>query len=719
MKKFPGAARPVRLSQTDVTLYLNVLKDQALRLLPTAKDCFFLPGWQDYQNLCTSQGGAADSKKYQWLTQLPFRHQSISDVLVFSLEGTLQNYLFYVTGLDPLFLQKAEKNWLETIFKELQQGLLDHSRLRSDQLTGLPDLSACQEMLSQCSGSSLQLLLVFLPARRSQPAAIQRHLQRSTSILLQNVQPYFTVFYLGNSIFALLRQISAEVAPGEIEGPLVQLLRREGWHRVHIGGTVAQAPRNSCAISEILDQAWTALDHAQRRGPASYYDFRRLARPQDHPLAALSKTDEQRLHRIVKGMDQFTLVRFSAGGNGALPSSIVAGALQKEKSLAVGEDWLVVFSSKNVAELRQRVQEMIEDLYQRHGQSLSAGICSYPLLDYSKKDIAVNCKKALHHGDFLGARQVVVFNHLSLNVSGDIYFADGDLNTAVKEYRRGLLQSGGEVNLHNSLGVTLAMMDRLRAAKEQFRAALALDSKNFMAHYNLALGLQATGQSEDALACLLSAWDCMTDEQNGQRMELTLQIGILLATTGKTLEALDWLQPWLLENPGHPSVGKVHFQIGKAHHAMGNGRLAMAALQRALRYDEMNPEAIHLLGELYLQEGEGGEVAYALAAKSVELEPGNSRYLLGYARSLVACGRFEEAKPVVERCLKSSVMRPKAYLVRAEMEGAMNNLTKALHSYKKIKELKNIDRSLQEAAIAGERACRKKLASSNTRKEKT
>ena len=80
---------------------------------------------------------------------------------------------------------------------------------------------------------------------------------------------------------------------------------------------------------------------------------------------------------------------------------------------------------------------------------------------------------------FYGKSSAAVFDAVSLNISGDIYFGDGDLAKAVKEYKRGLKCDSRDVNLHNSLGVALAMMNKLSSALQSFKKALALDERQF------------------------------------------------------------------------------------------------------------------------------------------------------------------------------------------------------------------------------------------------
>ena len=82
---------------------------------------------------------------------------------------------------------------------------------------------------------------------------------------------------------------------------------------------------------------------------------------------------------------------------------------------------------------KQWAEGIIKTLVKEKGSgfSLSAGISEYPFKRYAKTEIVRNCQKAILHAEFFGYGSVVVFDAVSLNISGDIYYGEGDLAGAV------------------------------------------------------------------------------------------------------------------------------------------------------------------------------------------------------------------------------------------------------------------------------------------------
>jgi len=299
---------------------------------------------------------------------------------------------------------------------------------------------------------------------------------------------------------------------------------------------------------------------------------------------------------------------------------------------------------------------------------ISAGVSSYPYCDFNKTEMAFNCRKALLHAAFYGTSSAALFDAVSLNISGDIYFADGDLAKAVKEYKRGLKCDCQDVNLHNSLGVAQAMMNSLSSAIESYKKALSLDDDNFMALYNLGLSEQSRNRKREALSYLETALRHYDEEEGGGQLvsDLTLQLGILSCELGKYESALSYLVPWQQENQNGQNAGRVHYYLGESYYGLKNNKKAMESLQRALRFDELDDRAMSLLGRVYLEEGEGDDIALSLCRKSVELEPANLRYMLYLGQVLLRQGSYIEARENLSRCRKDRACKIESQLFLAE-----------------------------------------------------
>ncbi|MDR3135265.1 MAG: tetratricopeptide repeat protein, partial [Deltaproteobacteria bacterium] len=84
---------------------------------------------------------------------------------------------------------------------------------------------------------------------------------------------------------------------------------------------------------------------------------------------------------------------------------------------------------------------------------LSMGLVTWPNPVLNADELMSVAKKALIESAMTGPTQVTFFGPQTLNISGDHYFDEGDLDKAIEEYQKGLILDPGHVNLLNSLGV--------------------------------------------------------------------------------------------------------------------------------------------------------------------------------------------------------------------------------------------------------------------------
>ncbi len=608
-----------------------------------------------------------------------------------------------ISGADPLFLQKVSEDWLLEIKEKVEREFLLVKQSRVEGHTGLLNIANLYSLLDRYGANEgLGLILVELIPKRASFQYAVRYAQKNATLLADFMPTGSVLHSLGQSTFALvLPQNFAGKSP-EVERALVRYLKKEGCHRVYIGSSYSkiqqESGKQSLSGRQLLDEAWTALNHAARRGPFSFCDFGQLAHPEKHPLAPPDRNIVRRLSRLWASSDNFCLVQFRSDNDTCSASSAVAAHIDQGTVLLDGTAVFVYLDRAMASEALQWAQKVISQVDSLEANiHVSAGVSSYPYCGFRKSELVLNCRKALLHAAFYGISSAAVFDAVSLNISGDIYFGDGDLAKSVKEYQRGLKCDERDVNLHNSLGVALAMMNKLSPALLSFKRGLALDCNNFMALYNLGLGEQAQKRKTEALAYLEKALQYHNQEEGGAELvnDLTLQLGILSCEIGKYPASLAYLVPWLQENKESPSAGRVHYYLGEAYHGLQDNRNAMAALQRALRFDGTDDRAMSLLGRVYLEEGEGDQIALTLCRKSVEFEPSNLRYMLNLAEVLLQCGLLPEARENLYRCLKNRECKTeaqlflgKSYAYEGQFRRAKNWFTKVIMQKKNRRELK-------------------------------
>ena len=663
--------------------YAEILK----RRLPTAQEVYFanitgqrighpveIPPPVEWAGLIEAmgKGGRASARHAQCLF-LSFAVKDGSSVVA------------VVEGTDPVFLAKVGEDWLEETRAAAEREFILLKEARIDVQSGLFNLWNLYSLLeSSRQGIGLRLVLIELPPKRTSFRYVVRYAQKCATLILNFLQGESVLHSIGQSTFALALPCRNGEAKSEVESALVAYLKREGCHKVHIGssasGNKAKEAGAETKERNLLNEAWSALHHAEKRGPFSFCDYNLLAHPENRPFIVPHGNVLRRLSRMWRHSQTFSLVHFRSGGMVDSAREEVLPHIDRGIALTTGMDILVYLDGVESGAALSWAQEVIRRTSVCHpGNPVSAGVSCFPCGNFKKTEMLVNCRKALLHASFFGDSSAVVFDSVSLNISGDVYFGQGDLAKAVHEYKKGLRFDKDNVNLHNSLGVALAMMDKLGPAMQSFENALAIDSRNFMALYNLGLAEQARDRKEEAYQYFEKAFSQYSAEDGGLELvdELRLQLGILAGDLGKNRQALDYLEAWQKNNVRKPRAGRVLYHIGKACHGAGDNRRAMVELQRALQFNEFDDRAMDLLGVVYLQEGEGDEIALALCRKSAELEPGNIVYRCNLAEVQVQCGLLAEARENLYRCLKNKKTRSKAQVLLGRSYAREGNNNKA------------------------------------------
>ena len=475
------------------------------------------------------------------------------------------------------------------------------------------------------------LVLLELYPRTSDAERAMAAIQRAGAYLHSLFAASAPLYSLGWGVFAL---VWVRVSPEEarhMADLLLHRLQREGFARAHIGlaarrrGAQRQADPEAAA-RQLLAAAWQALGVARRRGPFGLCvaDGARLFPPP-------APGERAKLSRLWRARERFALLlicqdqpalsnHFSKRVRAALesePQTPVLFLSQREIMVyldgadqAAATGWLTAF--------RRRMRAS-------QGATFSAGIALYPCPGAGKSRIPVNCRKALLHAELLGPESEAVFNGISLNISGDAYYNEGDIRKAVAEYRLGLNLDPANVNLLNSLGVALAQLKQTRAAIAAFNKALVIEPQNFMALVNLGFAHLAGGRDGEAVHCFERALAV-----NGRSFDLLLQLGRLYCRHQRYAEAAELLQscvddPRIEERRGG-DLATAQRLLGQALHALGRDRQAMTAVQRAHNLNPRDPEALSLLGELYFRNGQGAEIALSLCRQAAELAENNGEH---------------------------------------------------------------------------------------------
>jgi tetratricopeptide (TPR) repeat protein len=263
------------------------------------------------------------------------------------------------------------------------------------------------------------------------------------------------------------------------------------------------------------------------------------------------------------------------------------------------------------------VRQLLARVGLESDRTFSVGLAAFPCGEFKRSTVPLNARKALRHTFFFGPASITRFDAVSLNISGDVYYNDGDMNGAVREYLLGLELAPRSVNLLNSLGVAYVRLNRFQTAIDCFEKALAVAPGNYMALFNLGSAWLACGRDDLAVDCLEKALAV-----DARLFDPTLQLAELYCRSGQYQKVVGLL------DVGAAARGKREEWedaaalrcLGEAWRHLGENRRAMACLQQASAFNPRDSRALSLLGELYDVAGEGNDIALCLCREAVALD---------------------------------------------------------------------------------------------------
>jgi len=629
------------------------------------------------------------------------------DTIILPLEiRDREDLALLLTGLDTLMVQSVDGQWLSDIGAEIIEEFLALRSADLEPLTALYNVGRFNQFIAaQDVGEGDHLILVeSLPPAQSVKDALT-HVSKTARLLEEFNRFSFPLFHLGNSIFCFVINNREAAFVKSICSALTTFARNGGLRKIRAGFSSYHRKRHEkLSVDQVntvlLDEAWEALQKAGRRGPYAFCDYELLVNPGKFPLSPSSSSSVGKIAYRVQGSDRFSLVYFKPDSvKDEHLDTIIKDCLADETVVFDPEGYFVVKHGQSAKVAKKWALSIIENVLSDHGTrcSMSAGISSYPFLDYKKSETIKNCQKALLHGSFFGPASAVIFDALSLNVSGDAYFSESDLSGAAREYRRGLELNPEDVNLLNSLGVTYALMNRTTKAQDIFDQVLAIDPENFMARFNKGLGEKKLERFQEAVASFSKAlkhFDSDVDEERGVIHDLRYQLGLCLYHTGDYNQSIQVLKKYYETNKKQPGHERCFSFIGKSYYYLHKYKLAASWLQLGLNVNQFDAESLSLLGMIYLKTGEGIDIALRLCEKSVEIEPASLQFQVRYAQALEACGEVKNAAEIYSSCVRSKKTRAAAWLGMARLhmcEGESSGVDRYL---KKISSLSDIDSDL-------------------------
>jgi tetratricopeptide (TPR) repeat protein len=418
-------------------------------------------------------------------------------------------------------------------------------------------------------------------------------------------------------------------------------LQRDGLDRAQMGQVWVDGQEGHDFI-ELMDRCWQAIVLARQRGPfakATYLDEAELGR---HPFRTLSPAELNRFRNLWRHHDKFCVAALQSDQDDNKLTDILQPHLGAEAQFLEregGEVYLVLVDQDQAAAL-SFLQSLQGKISKEHDLTFAAGLAAFPCADFKRSAVVVNARKALQHTSFFDPATITPFDGVSLNISGDVYYNEGDMNGAVREYLLGLELDPRNVNLLNSLGVAYVRLNRLKSAIGCFEKTLDVEADNYMALFNL--GSAWLTCERDDLAVDYFEKALVVDDRI---FDLTLQLAELYCRSGqyeKVVELLDVTDADRAKREDWEDA-TARRCLGEAWRNLGENRRAMECLQQACAFNPQDSRALSLLGELYDAEGEGSDIALSFCQEAVELDDAKWDNLYRFGQVLARQGDKQAA----------------------------------------------------------------------------
>ena len=273
-------------------------------------------------------------------------------------------------------------------------------------------------------------------------------------------------------------------------------------------------------------------------------------------------------------------------------------------------------------------------------RTVSIGIAEYPLVAFQKTQLLENACKALDHAAFFGPDSTVTFDDVSLNISGDNLFQNGDIQGAIGEFQTALLLNDTNTNVLNSLGVCYGLLGHYDDAVDAFKSATEKDP-DFMTYYNLGLIYMLKETHDDALACFRKA-----DELSEDVFEISVQTGRMYLAMEQADNAIEFLEKATQLKP----TSALGFRLlGDGYNKLDRSADALTAYKQAVKLNPNDACALSAMGALYESADRNIEIASIYCEKSVELAPTEGLFHARLGKLYLRQKRLDDAAKSLRR----------------------------------------------------------------------
>ncbi len=553
---------------------------------------------------------------------------------------------------DKNWLKELSREWLHDFREKMQREIEDYGQNFINQETGLynrnPLISFIDNLKEEDSYSLFIVNTIF--NRGNGLDSLQKI--KKIANLIEITVPGMS-FFIGQGIFMFISPPMDRKKRTQLGYKLQKVLKREPIKKVQIGCTVAKKGNNS------LENIYKALAIAEKRGPYGLCDSSFFTDKGYLPFTLPAPLVLNNLRRHFKSVNQFSLFLFQRQDKNGFDFKKVDSLLNKsEKLIPESENSFFIFvaGKQSKTSSDKRMVEISHKLATQTESAILSGGCCYPLLNFSKTDIIRNCRKTLLHSSLYQEPQFAMFSHLTLNISGDWYFEEGDFRQAVKEYNLGLKIKTNEINLLNSIGVAMMEMNRHTSAINYFKRVLAQKNDNYMALANMGYAHQVKRNYQQAINYLEQAAEVLIKNKEPLSVEIIQQLCRLYCQESQYQKAIKSLSLWQ-KSADISNNFMYHRLYGEALHATKKYKKAIVILEKGLKIHPHDEESMSLLGLLYVERKEGSEAGMLLLEKALTINQSNPTTWFRYGKALLLQkNRKQDGISALKQCLK---LKPK------------------------------------------------------------
>ncbi len=195
-------------------------------------------------------------------------------------------------------------------------------------------------------------------------------------------------------------------------------------------------------------------------------------------------------------------------------------------------------------------------------------------------------------GDVVGKSPEKARGHTNL---GLVYYHQGRLEEAVKEYTTAIRSKPDYAEAHNNLGLVYYLQGRVEEAIQQYLAALRLTNGFPKAHNNLGAAYFKQGRMDEAIQEYMTALKLKPDDADPHN-----NLGNAYATQGRLEEAIKEYTAALKLKPDFPEV---HHNLGIVYATQRRLDEAIKEYMAALKLKPDYAEAHYNLGNTYKTKG--------------------------------------------------------------------------------------------------------------------